>query len=64
MFRTLRERGPGHDFRAPTFDEEKGGPVPNHQLIEADTEAVVFGGIYMLADQGPWREIGKLVDEK
>lgn len=64
MFRTLRERGPGHELQAPTFDEEKRDPVPDDQLIESDTEAVIFEGIYMLADQDPWREIEKLVDEK
>ncbi|KAH9902107.1 P-loop containing nucleoside triphosphate hydrolase protein [Xylariomycetidae sp. FL2044] len=64
MFKTLRERGPGHELRAPSFDEEKRDPVPDDQLIEADTEAVIFEGIYMLADEPPWKEIEKLVDEK
>ncbi|CAJ2509381.1 Uu.00g144070.m01.CDS01 [Anthostomella pinea] len=64
MFRTLRARGPGHELRVPVFDEEKSDPVPEGQLIEADTEAVIFEGIYMLADREPWRRIEELVDEK
>ncbi|KAI1383718.1 P-loop containing nucleoside triphosphate hydrolase protein [Hypoxylon trugodes] len=64
MFRVLRERGPGHELRAPSFDEERRDPVQDDQLIEADTEAIIFEGIYLLADREPWNNIESLVDEK
>ncbi|KAI8957173.1 P-loop containing nucleoside triphosphate hydrolase protein [Daldinia sp. FL1419] len=64
MFRTLRERGPGHELWAPSFVEEKPDPVPNDQLIETDTEAILFESIYLLANREPWSGIEELVDEK
>ncbi|KAK5174994.1 uncharacterized protein LTR77_000130 [Saxophila tyrrhenica] len=64
MFKTLRARGPGHELRVPAFDEEKGDPVPDAQLIEADSEAVVFEGLWLLADREPWKQIEEFVDEK
>ncbi|OTB03808.1 hypothetical protein M426DRAFT_12103 [Hypoxylon sp. CI-4A] len=33
-------------------------------VIEADTEAIIFEGIYMLADREPWNGIEELVEEK
>ncbi|KAI0173234.1 P-loop containing nucleoside triphosphate hydrolase protein [Hypoxylon sp. FL1284] len=64
MFRTLRARGPGQELRAPSFDEEAREPVADDQRIEPDTEALIFEGIYLLADRDPWRRIERLVDEK
>ncbi|KAK3703910.1 hypothetical protein LTR37_014128 [Vermiconidia calcicola] len=54
MFRTLRERGPGHEL----------DPVPDVQRIEPDSEVVIFERIYLLPDQKPWNEIEELIDEK
>ncbi|KAI6872238.1 hypothetical protein KC343_g6812 [Hortaea werneckii] len=64
MFKRLRELGPGHELWAPSFDEAKADPVPESQLIEADSQAVIFEGIYLLADVEPWNQIEHLVDEK
>ncbi|KAI7469281.1 hypothetical protein KC351_g13225 [Hortaea werneckii] len=64
IFKRLRELGPGHELWAPSFDETKADPVPESQLIEADSQAIIFEGIYLLADVEPWNQIEHLVDEK
>ncbi|PPJ57145.1 hypothetical protein CBER1_08467 [Cercospora berteroae] len=64
LLKKMRQLGPGHEIRAPTFDEDKGEPVPSSQTIEADSETVIFEGIYLLADQEPWKQMESLVDEK
>lgn len=65
FFRKLRELGPGHELSCPGVDEDgKFEPIPDAESVHADSEVVVFEGIYMLADQDPWRQIEHLVDEK
>ncbi|KAI7269917.1 hypothetical protein KC343_g8109 [Hortaea werneckii] len=64
MLKRLRELGPGHELWAPSFDEAKADPVPESQLIKADSQAVILEGIYLLADGAPWNQIEHLVDEK
>ncbi|KAM0721390.1 hypothetical protein Q7P37_002314 [Cladosporium fusiforme] len=61
----LRELGPGHAVSCPGFDEDgKFEPIPDAESVHADSEVVIFEGIYMLADREPWKQIENLVDEK
>lgn len=65
FLKKLRELGPGHAVSCPGVDEDgKFEPIPDAESVHADSEVVIFEGIYMLADREPWRQIEHLVDEK
>lgn len=66
FLRRLRELGIGHELSCPGYDEDnKFEPIPDGEKVHADTEVVVFEGIYMLANQEPYLQIrAPLVDER
>lgn len=48
---------------APSFDHAKKDPIFDDLPILGTTRIVVFEGLYLSLDKGPWREAGELMDE-
>jgi pantothenate kinase len=51
MFRTLCDKDRGHEHRTPMFNGENYGPAPGAQLVEAEFDAIMSQGLYVLIDQ-------------
>lgn len=56
--------GIDEEIRAPSFDHSIKDPVEGGLVIPAGTEIVLFEGLYLLLDHGPWSPVGDLVDER
>ncbi|THY93060.1 P-loop containing nucleoside triphosphate hydrolase protein [Aureobasidium pullulans] len=51
-------------IRAPDFDEEAMDPHPHGEIVDVETQVLIFEGIYLLSDTEPWKEIQELADDK
>lgn len=49
---------------SPSFDHAVGDPVPDAIAISSRCRVVIIEGNYTLLDQGPWRTIASLIDER
>lgn len=64
LVRAVRKQIPGSDtLYAPSFDHAKKDPIFDDVPILASTRVVIFEGLYLSLDKGPWKEAGELMDE-
>jgi pantothenate kinase len=55
---------PSKDLWMPSFDHAKQDPVPLDICVPATARVVIIEGNYVLLDQQPWCQIGKMADER
>lgn len=64
LVRAVRSQKPLSDtIYAPSFDHAKKDPVFNDIPILASARVIIFEGLYLSLDKGPWKEAGELMDE-
>ncbi|XP_047335035.1 putative uridine kinase C227.14 [Impatiens glandulifera] len=59
--RTLRSQG---SVYVPSFDHGVGDPVENDIFVSVQHKVVIVEGNYLLLDEGVWKEISQVFDEK
>ncbi|XP_076927701.1 putative uridine kinase C227.14 isoform X1 [Bidens hawaiensis] len=59
--KTLREQG---SVYAPSFDHGVGDPVEDDIFVNVQHKVVIVEGNYLLLDDGSWKEIPSILDEK
>ncbi|CAI9288504.1 unnamed protein product [Lactuca saligna] len=59
--KTLREQG---SVYAPSFDHGVGDPVEDDIFINVQHKVVIVEGNYLLLEDGAWKEIASMLDEK
>ncbi|KAL1888430.1 hypothetical protein Sste5346_009547 [Sporothrix stenoceras] len=68
LVRTLRETPVTIDMAppilAPGFDHARQDPVAEEIAVPLTTRVVIIEGNYLLLDQGRWRDVSDLVDDK
>jgi pantothenate kinase len=55
---------PSRDFWMPSFDHPKQDSIPLDICVPATTRVVVLEGNYLLLNQHPWSQIGRIADER
>ncbi|KAI3829724.1 hypothetical protein L1987_03852 [Smallanthus sonchifolius] len=59
--KTLREQG---SVYAPSFDHGVGDPIEDDIFVNVQHKVVIVEGNYLLLDEGSWKEISSILDEK
>ncbi|KAL8214991.1 hypothetical protein R6Q57_004440 [Mikania cordata] len=59
--KTLREQG---SVYAPSFDHGVGDPIEDDIYVNVHHKVVIVEGNYLLLDEGSWKEISSVLDEK
>lgn len=59
--KTLREQG---SVYAPSFDHGVGDPVEDDIFINVQHKVVIVEGNYLLLEDGTWKEVSSMLDEK
>lgn len=59
--KTLREQG---SVYAPSFDHGVGDPVEDDIFINVQHKVVIVEGNYLLLEEGTWKEVSSMLDEK
>ncbi|KAJ0621080.1 putative uridine/cytidine kinase [Helianthus annuus] len=59
--KTLREQG---SVYAPSFDHAVGDPIEDDIFINIQHKVVIVEGNYLFLDEGSWKEISSMLDEK
>lgn len=62
--RVSQQNDPETFILSPSFDHAVGDPVPDAIAISSKCRVVIIEGNYTLLDQGPWRTIASLIDER
>ncbi|GAA4357577.1 nucleoside/nucleotide kinase family protein [Variovorax defluvii] len=63
LLRRLRGQGPQEVVYAPEFRREIEEPIAGAIAVLPQTQLVITEGNYLLLDEGPWIEVGPLLDE-
>jgi pantothenate kinase len=63
LLRRLRDPAPGVTVYAPMFTRTLEEPVAGAIPVAAEVPLVVTDGNYLLVSEGPWSEVGPLLDE-
>ncbi|KAJ9543323.1 hypothetical protein OSB04_023030 [Centaurea solstitialis] len=59
--KTLRDQG---SVYAPSFDHGVGDPIEDDIFVNIQHKVVIVEGNYLLLEDGPWKEIASMLDEK
>ncbi|KAI3526660.1 hypothetical protein L1887_05920 [Cichorium endivia] len=59
--KTLREQG---SVYAPSFDHGVGDPIEDDIFINVQHKVVIVEGNYLLLEEGTWKEVSSMLDEK
>ncbi|MFS7992293.1 hypothetical protein Hanom_Chr12g01080611 [Helianthus anomalus] len=49
---------------APSFDHAVGDPIEDNIFINVQHKVVIVEGNYLFLDEGSWKEISSMLDEK
>jgi pantothenate kinase len=63
LLRRLRAQRPDEIVYAPEFRREIEEPIAGAIAVLPQTQLVITEGNYLLLDQGPWAEVGALLDD-